>query len=242
MNDPQLSIDDITDAVNADITPEPQIEYIEPDEQPETTPPDTTELTRRIEEHPELSKHVGPADLARNWEFYKTVSNAFAYGAGSRDDQTRIRAQVMQKIFIGVNMGMTPASAILGINIIKGKVSLSANAMVAMLHAAGWDTKIEESDPVGEWCLFTATKPGRSPVSFRYTIEMARQAGLVRRDGAWTTNPWDMLYARAASVGCRRAEPAVLTGVYSTEDVFQSRRDSPGPGTDMARRIGLSKT
>jgi len=60
--------------------------------------------------------------------------------------------------------------------------------------------------------------PEPEPRRVTYTIDEARQAGLLSRD-AWRQFPVDMLRNRAVSRACREGFPDVLLGLYDPEEI-----------------------
>jgi hypothetical protein len=85
-----------------------------------------------------------------------------------------------------------------GLNIINGKVEISARMMGALIRKAGHKVSIEESSET------ICTLVGRrwdtdESQSASFTITEAQRAGLIKPGGGWTKWPKDMLYARALS-------------------------------------------
>lgn len=98
-----------------------------------------------------------------------------------------------------------------------GKMSMKADAMLAEFKRLGGKCK---------WVKFDATE-ARAVWSYGeneglevgYTIEEAKQAGLVKESGAWKANPADMLRARLITKVIRMICPEVNHGVYTPEEV-----------------------
>src|SRR2546423_2014571 len=65
-------------------------------------------------------------DMSRTWRFAKALARGC--GLGINDEAAEI---AMARIFIGAEMGIGPAASVRGIHFIKGRVSLSADLMVA---------------------------------------------------------------------------------------------------------------
>lgn len=224
---PQLTMDDIDEALEGSGEPI-QIDEA-PDEPDSIAEIDEKALAQRVESELGNSRdaYIPPSEIIANLNHYKQVAAALAFG--SRDPKLAA-AQMFQRMFVGSSMGMSMASALLGMHVMDGRVSLSAHLIAARLRAGGWDLVIEESDPPGEWCRVTAKQEGHSPVSFKYTMDMAKQQKLVRQGGAWEKNPWDMLYARCVATVGRRAEPGGLTGCYAPAELMKSA-DSENRGS-----------
>lgn len=96
-------------------------------------------------------------------------------------------------------IGIPPMQALNGgINIINGKVEISARMMSALIRKSGHSLSVKslsdtECTIVGKRC-----DNGDTGVA-SFTIQEAQKAGLIRQGGGWTKFPKDMLYARALS-------------------------------------------
>ncbi len=133
-------------------------------------------------------------------------------------DNEKVATQALGKMVIGAELGIGPGASVRGIYVIKGNISLSADLMMALVKAQGWKAEIKESKPLGEWCEVVLTKKGDTAVTGRYTIEMSKTSGLYAQNQNYKRHPWAMLYARAASIACRRAAPDRLHGIYTQEE------------------------
>ena len=95
--------------------------------------------------------------------------------------------------------------------------SLRADAMLARFQQAGGKVRwIERTDTAVEAEFHHPSLV--EPVRVRWTLEMAKQAGLVGKNN-WKQYPRQMLTARVISEGVRIAYPAVITGIYTPEEV-----------------------
>lgn len=137
-------------------------------------------------------------------------------------------------ILRGAELGIPPMSAVSMIHFIKGKPSLSADGMVAACRRAGIEFKVEHSKNPGEWCEVQATR-GTETYRFRWTIEMAKNAGLGGDN--WRKYPWDMLYARAASHVCRKIAPDILGGTYTPDEITEMRDEARAASDDKISKL-----
>lgn len=103
-------------------------------------------------------------------------------------------------------------------HIIDGKLSKRADAMLADFNMAGgrhrWINKGED----GLTATIELTYGGKTDTA-TYTIEMARQQGLIKKDGNWVKIPWNMLRARCITDGLGMHFPQFKAGVYSPEEL-----------------------
>lgn len=85
-----------------------------------------------------------------------------------------------------------------GLNIINGKVEISARMMCAMIRRAGHNLKIEES--TDEICTISGKRIDNGDVAkASFSVADAHKAGLFKPNGGWGKYPKDMCFARALS-------------------------------------------
>lgn len=113
-------------------------------------------------------------------------------------------AGVMMIMLAAREYGIGPAQALNGgLNIIEGKVELSARIMGAMIRRAGHTMKIlEDSDT--KCTIYGRRGDTGEEYTVTYTIEQAQRAGLIKEKGGWKKVPDDMLFARTQSKLARR--------------------------------------
>ena len=91
----------------------------------------------------------------------------------------RQAAQAVVKILAGQELGLPPIASMTGINIIKGKVSLSAVAMATVLKRHGdYDYKVRRNDETG--CEIEYFYKGESLGISIFTLKDADQAGIFK--------------------------------------------------------------
>lgn len=96
-----------------------------------------------------------------------------------------------------------------GLNIIQGKVEISARMMNALIRKAGHRIKVKELSENGCTLEGFRSDTGESQIS-SFTMAEAQKAGLVKAGGGWTKWPKDMCYARALSRLARQLFPDVI--------------------------------
>lgn len=113
-------------------------------------------------------------------------------------------AGVMMIMLAAREFGIGPAQALNGgLNIIEGKVELSARVMNALIRRARHTLKIIEDS--SEKCTIYGRRADTGEEhKVTYTIEDAQRAGLIKEKGGWKKVPDDMLFARAMSKLARR--------------------------------------
>lgn len=119
-------------------------------------------------------------------------------------------------------LGIPPMQGFAHIHIVKGKPTLSAELMLALIYRAFPRATITYPQNNTEGCIIEAARPGGQPQRFGFSIEDARRAQLVpaKPDAAWTTYPRAMCRSRAISEMARSLFPDVLMGCsYTPEEL-----------------------
>lgn len=138
------------------------------------------------------------------------------------------------KIMLGASMGMTPAEAMQSVDVIKGRMAVSAQAQAARMARAGYSWEIAQLNEEG--CVLLPMKNGKhilengAPARVSFTIADAKRAKLIKENGGYETYPRNMLFARAISNMRRWYAPETLNGadVPTSEEVREfAQADAP---------------
>lgn len=126
-------------------------------------------------------------------------------------------AQACVKIAAGAEYGVPPIVSMAKVNIIKGRVSISAEIMASSMKHAGYKLKVRfEGEQI---CTITVIDPdGIELGDSTFSMDDAKRAGLLGGEG-WRKYPRNMLYARAVSNAARWFAPEVLTGAITPEEL-----------------------
>lgn len=109
------------------------------------------------------------------------------------------KAGVMMIMLAARELGIPPMQALNGgINIIQGKVEISARMMSALIRKSGHQISIKENGHTSCTLLGKRSDTGEI-LEVSYTLDEAQKAGLVKAGGGWTKCPKDMCFARALS-------------------------------------------
>lgn len=152
---------------------------------------------------------------------YKTlnaIANTEFVPKGLRNRVPALLAAVMY----GREIGVPPMQAISQIHIVDGKPTPAAELLTAKVRQAGH--RMYAAD--GEWddtkCRVIGERVSNGEVvetmSFTYTIDMAKRAGLTSKDN-WKKYPEAMLFWRAAAQLARVFFSDVLIGFYTPEEL-----------------------
>lgn len=125
-------------------------------------------------------------------------------------------AQAMVKIQAGLEMGLNPIQAMTSINVIKGKITLSAGLLAALIKRAGYKYRVLKHDDT--ICEISMKDPdGEELGTTSFSMADAKRAGLT--GGNWARYPKNMLFARCISNAARFHAPEVCLGVYETSEM-----------------------
>lgn len=126
-------------------------------------------------------------------------------------------SDVLAIVLAGRELGLGPMTAVRGIDIIQGKLSLSSALIGALIQsspACEYLTPIESSPTRATY--ETKRKGSPKAVTMSFTIEEARAAGLASKDN-YRKNPTAMLLARAQARIGRACYPDVMLGIYDKD-------------------------
>lgn len=135
-------------------------------------------------------------------------------------------AQAIVKVLAGRELGFGPIASMTGVNIIKGRVTLSANLMAAAIKRTGkYNYRVaEHTDQVCELHFFEG---GELVGVSRFTMDDARTAGLTENT-TWRKFPRNMLFSRAISNGAKWYCPDIFGGPVYTPDELGEDVDEDG--------------
>ena len=127
-------------------------------------------------------------------------------------------------ILAGDELGFDPMSAARAIALVKGKVSLGADALIGLVKrspaCAAW--RVVETTATD--CTITTQRTGDdAPTTLTYTIAMATRAGLTGSQ-TWRAHPEAMLRARCGAALARAVYPDVCGGLYEPDEAEEIKR------------------
>lgn len=154
------------------------------------------------------------------------LGNVFVKSGFFQD--TRDAAQAIVKIIAGRELGFGPMAAMVGVYIVKGRVSLSANLMAAAVKRTGkYNYRVVElSDQA---CELAFLENGQDVGHSRFTAADAKKAGTQNMD----KYPRNMLFARAMSNGVKWYCADVFGGPVYTPEEMGAKVNEDGDVVDM---------
>ena len=122
--------------------------------------------------------------------------------------------------------GVHPGLALAQYHVIEGKPTLRADAMHARFIQIGGRVEWHVSSDV--LCDATFTRPNQGSIRIRKSLDDMKRAGIaIGRNGQLKDNyakfPGAMLRARVISEGVRAVAPDVVVGLYTPEEIRDSR-------------------
>lgn len=165
---------------------------------------------------------ISPSSLAEARELAGTLAAARTIPEALQKSP----ADVLAIIMAGAELGLAPMQSVRALVLIKGKPTLSADAMGALCKSRRDVCEylvLRHSDATK--ATYEAKRQGDPvPTVMSFTIEEARTAGL--NGDNWRKFPAAMLRARALSAICRAVFPDLLLGVYDPDELEAPR--APG--------------
>jgi hypothetical protein len=174
-----------------------------------------------------------PTDLAPVGDLAERITYAKALAAASLlpDHYRGNPANVLLALEYGRSLGIEPITALNAIAVVKGKPTMSAELMRALVFRAGHRFRIVSSTPDACEIAVARHEHPADVSTFAYTIDDAKRAGLTTSD-RYQKHPRAMLLARATSAACRAVFPDVIAGISYTPDELD---DLPAAATVVER-------
>lgn len=158
-------------------------------------------------------------------------------------------AAVAACIMYGRELGLPPMTSLQNVAIIKGTPTLSARMMRALVQAAGHQIQVTETNNAR--CKVRGTRADNGDtLEIGWTIDDAKNAGLLKPDSNWSKYPRNMLQARATGELCRLLFADVIAGFVTPEEVEEIDRPDPDvvatvvtgePAADVASPVAKPK-
>lgn len=130
---------------------------------------------------------------------------------------------ILSTVMLGRELGLPAMASLRGIHNIEGKHALSAQTMVALILKSGQFEYFERVSSSATEATFEAKRKGaRTSQRVTYTLDQAKQAGLVKDKSAWSKDPESMCIARASSRLARIVAPDIVGGLYTPDELREA--------------------
>lgn len=138
---------------------------------------------------------------------------------------------VLMIILAGAELEIPPVRALGLFHVIEGVPKLSADGIAARATAAAACEYLEPIEQSATRVVWRGKRRGRPETTLAWTIEEARNAGLVRKNkdgspGNWERFPRQMLNARCKADLARQLWPEVCAGLQSAEEAYDGAIDA----------------
>lgn len=162
----------------------------------------------------EYGKQLEPRSLSEAMKLANALYQSALFGGAYGSPHA-----VLSTIIAGRELGLQTMAALRAFHIVEGKHQLSADFIRALVLKSGLAEYFRVKVRNAERCTFITKRKGDDdPIDLTYTIDDARQAGLVKDKSGWAKNPADMLVARAGAKLARLVYPEVVFGLYAPEE------------------------
>jgi hypothetical protein len=173
---------------------------------------------------------VAPKDLTE----CKALASDLALSSVIPMALRRKKEDVLAVVLAGAELGLPPMQSIRGLNLINGKISMSAELMGALVRNSKQCEFLRLSSSSATTATWETRRKGSTVTQVHtWTIEQAQKAGIVKGDN-WTKYPEAMLRARALSGICKIEYQDVLMGCYESESGELEETSSQTPDSKQA--------
>jgi hypothetical protein len=173
----------------------------------------------------EVPGFMVPKSIAEVRELARMIALAEWAPDSYRDlDGNYVQQKIELAIMHGATVGLGPIAAVQSIAVIDGMPTIWGDGALSIVERSGLlEDMLEEyqSDPEeGLAAICTMRRRRRpTPIQNRFSMAMAEQAQLTRKEGPWQSYPQRMLKMRARSWSIRDGFADVLRGLHIREEV-----------------------
>lgn len=144
----------------------------------------------------------------------------------------------------GFEIGLKPLQALQNIAVINGRPSVWGDAALAIVRGSGLLEYIHERTE-GETAICQIKRKNEPEHIQTFSMEDAKKAGLLGKQGPWSQYPQRMLQMRARGFALRDVFTDVLKGIATTEEVLDIGEAEivpySVPKVEAPKQIPLSK-
>lgn len=125
-------------------------------------------------------------------------------------------------IVAGRELGLTAMQALRSIHIIKGKPTLSADLILALVKRNPACKRFQMLKSTDTEAVYVTERVGEESTEMSFTMKEAAQAQLLGNDN-WKKYPKAMLRARCIAALARAVYPDVVLGIYDPDELAEER-------------------
>ena len=182
----------------------------------------------------EATFSLAPRNLTEAMEFAKIIAGSDMVPK----DYINKPGNVLVAVQTGAEVGLKPMQSLQGIAVINGRPAIWGDAMWALIvsHPQFEGFRDENTDTQSTIWM---KRRGQTEIMRSFSMDDAKKAGLMGKQGPWTSNPKRMLQMRARAFAARDLFPDALKGIKSVEEVRDYDMD---PKTGEPREIDITPT
>lgn len=148
-----------------------------------------------------------------------------AYRAGVCPPDHRNADTTFAVMLAGFEMGFEAMQSIRLLQVVKGRVSPTADATVGLVARSAACRFFRCVESTATQAIYETHREGHpEPARLVYTIQQAQRAGLTGSQ-TWKAHPEAMLRARCAAALARQVYPDLVAGIYSADEIAEIARD-----------------
>lgn len=177
----------------------------------------TTDLIPQVEHSQAPSAfEMKPRTFEEAMKFCELMANSDLVPAGYKGKP----GNIMVACQMGHELGMTPMRALRSIAVVNGRATLWGDDMLAMVLASPVCEYVDESESTEKVGICKVKRKGGTEHVSIFTLEDAKRAGLLGKQGPWTQHTGRMLKLRARGFALRDKFADVLAGLVTTEEAM----------------------
>ena len=175
-------------------------------------------VTALTHQHTPWERQLEPTDSKRAWQLAHLLHESRLYIHAFNSPQ-----QILAVMLDGRSRGIDATTALRTYNVIKNRVSMSSELLIALVMGApicNYFRCVESTPEKATWETLRSGYP--EPDRLTYTIQEADQAGYTATrgsPGSWQKQPRVMLRWRGATTLARQVYPDITAGIYSVEEI-----------------------
>lgn len=206
------------------LTGEPVVMRIEPENEPQPAP-EPAQIAPVVAMVPALK----PAQMTAKsdpWALQPTGQNslrAFAADVASSRmfPQIATAEQAIVVIAWGQNLGVPAMIALTQAYVVHGRIGWGAQFIAGLIKNNPSCEKFYVSETDDKHATVFYKRTGEPEGKYTFTLDKARQMGLIKSGGAWEKFPGTMCRWAAMRECARMVWPDVVTGVYTPDEIAQ---------------------
>lgn len=188
-----------------------------------------------------MSFSLAPQDLDQALRFADMLSKSNIVPKDFQNNPGNILVAVQW----GMELGLQPLQAMQNIAVINGRPSLWGDAVIGLVRSSPLCEYVNE-ESFDDKAVCRVKRRGEEEQIRIFTVDDARKAGLLGKQGPWAQYPKRMLQMRARSWALRDVFPDVLRGMPIAEEVMdiEAKDITPAPhrvtGTQAAEAARIA--